>query len=222
MAWGLIVAVLLLVAASAMLTRLPTAIKYLFLLRYPLLFAILILLVPRLNSRWWPTMLDLGPIEVFEVTVFMALAAWACVLAAMVILQTAPLRFQLAPIRWLPRIAVFRVWFGPALVMPFALRLILRNRDVQTVAAVVGAFAASFCILLILSALRQMFVPPKASSDLLLPAAWTPQLRFAWLSRAIEWGMPDGCARYPARLAPVMSTTIAGECNRDRYGCSLY
>src|SRR5438105_1120249 len=141
MFWPAVIAAIVVAALSAIRLgrRMPVAIEYIFLLRYPLLIATVILIAPLIESRWAPTLFELTGADAFSAALYMSFAAWACVLSAIVILDAAPRRFSMPRVRWPAPLYRLRALTAPAMLLPLSARLLFANSSRVTTAAAIIA-----------------------------------------------------------------------------------
>lgn len=205
MLWMLVVfAVAMSVAVALIGRRLPLLIQYAFFLRFPLLMALVILLLPRFESEWIPGTFNLSYPEVLAVTPFVMSAAWACMITGMVIAESAPRRFgvpRLALPSWMLRL---RLAIASSLALPMLVRMELANDNLGLSALYLGAgIAIALASLLVLTMARQLITPPDVPSNLLLSQRWVPKFvqntyAISWLTRMVL--PPDRLRRVPRAL----------------------
>jgi len=144
MVWAFVgFAIVASVAAALFGRRLPLLVQYGCFLRFPLLMALVIVLLPRFESQWIPGTFDLSYREVFAVTPFVMFAAWACMLTGLVILDGASRRFAVPRLplpSWLLR---WRLPIASSLALPMLVRMTLANSDFKLAALYVAAEWAS-------------------------------------------------------------------------------
>src|SRR5262249_3510324 len=167
--------ILVTIAAAIFKDLLPHLIQYGFFLRFPILVAILLMLLPFAQSSYIPDLFEFEDYELVEVTALALLAAWSCLLTGEVVVDAARHRFGVArvhPPYWLPGP---RLALASLLAFPLLFRISLTASSWADQAQIAGGIACAFGALWIISVARQLFVPPDSGPPLLVSERWIPK-----------------------------------------------
>ncbi|HTR63880.1 MAG TPA: hypothetical protein VMH37_19365 [Candidatus Binataceae bacterium] len=166
----------LVLAAAYFKDLLPHLIQYVFFVRFSMLVALALVLLPLTNFSILPDLFELRGSELTLVTILAFFVAWTSTLTAMVTIETAPHRFGVAELHLPPWAMRYRLLLSSCLALPMLLRMMdFPHIDTDAVGPVVLGVAIALVSVWALLVIREFVVPPDSPRSTLLPERLVPR-----------------------------------------------
>jgi len=172
----LVFCLLLVLAAAYFKDLLPHLIQYVFFVRFSILVALVLVVLPFTNLSVAPDLFELSGNELTVVAVLALFVAWTCALTAMVTIESAPHRFGVAELHLPPWAMRYRLLLSSCLAVPMLLRVMHFPRlDADAIAPVFIGIVIALVLGWAVLAIREFVVPPDSHRSTLLPERWVPR-----------------------------------------------